>query len=157
MSCTSILRQSLPLTGKPAVDVQLVLVVAGDVHLGQLGVFGGKRFAEVAVAHRHFIFGMRGRPNPIGADQLEEGGAGFRVGFFQNGWLGGRLCRSVCRAVLGVRRCRSPSGGLPLRGHLGRAAAGRTLSLCRGITRKNLQPRQTACKKNGQAQAQKAS
>jgi hypothetical protein len=138
----------VPAAGEPAIDVQFVLVVASDVHLGQLGVLGRKGFAEVAVAHRHFIFGMRRRPDPVGADQLEEGGAGFGISVFQNRGLLRTLCRAVRRGSLSVRRGRAPRGRLALDRGLGGAALSLTLSLRRGIAGNDVQQRQKARQKD---------
>ena len=68
-----------------AVDIQFVLVVAGDVDLAQLGLSpSGERLAEVAVADGHLVFFVRRRPDPIRADELEECGPRFGVGLLEH-------------------------------------------------------------------------
>jgi hypothetical protein len=56
--------------GQLAVDVQLVLVVANDVHLREFDLVDRERLAEVAVADRNLVLVISRRPDPVGVEEL---------------------------------------------------------------------------------------
>ncbi len=87
--------------GQSAIYIQFVLIVAGNMDLRDLGDIYLKRFAEVAVADRHFVLGVGGRPNPIRADELQEFGAFLGREFFDCSWRGWRRLGGW----LWLRRC----------------------------------------------------
>ena len=65
-----------------AVDEQLKLVVGGDLDFAHLRGAELERLAKIAVAHGHFVFGVGGRPDPLGVAVILFGNVfdeGFRA------------------------------------------------------------------------------